>query len=263
MRLDFLGVGFGRSGSKWLVHCMSEHPQISIPKFNLHTEINYFPEEYEVMGLKNYIKKFERCDFEKIVGELSTLIIFHKRSAKLLKKLFPNTKIIIYQRKEEDRMKSAATVAKYFDLVDDERIAVNPVKKINQEEYIKPFLKEFGKENVFIFNLDNKNRHGELNRLFDFLGVKHFAPPSIDRIFNPEHIDREGKIPRGTKFKPLRKLINATKLKLRNNKKLYYTLKRNMKMDYLYQAFNHGMSQRPRFKKASEYKYSGHFKAEK
>ena len=95
MRLDFIGVGFGRSGSKWLVNCLYEHPEISIPKFNLHTEINYFPEEYEVMGLKNYEKKFKNCDFNKKVGELSTLIIFKKSSAKLLKNLFPKTKIII------------------------------------------------------------------------------------------------------------------------------------------------------------------------
>ena len=57
MRLDFIGVGFGRSGSNWLVNCLYSHPEISIPKFNLHTEINYFPEEYELMGLKNYEEK--------------------------------------------------------------------------------------------------------------------------------------------------------------------------------------------------------------
>ncbi len=259
MRLDFLGVGFGRSGSNWLSHCIDEHPEISIPKFSLHTEINYFPEEYEVMGLKNYIKKFKRCDFNKVVGELSTLIIFHKRSAKLLKKLFPHTKIIIYRRNEADRAKSAYTVAKYMDLVEDNSIAVNPVKPINQEEYVAPFIKEFGKDQVFTFNLDNKNRQQELNKLFDFLGVSHFVPPSIDRIFNPEHIDREGKIPRGTKFKALRKVINWTKKKLRKNRKFYFTIKRGLRLDYWYQVLNHSMAQKPQFKKASEYKYSGHF----
>jgi hypothetical protein len=263
MRLDFLGVGFGRSGSKWLIHCLDEHPQISVPKFSLHTEINYFPEEYEIMGLKNYMRKFEDCDFEKVVGELSTLIIFQKRSAKLLKKLFPDTKIIIYQRNEEARRKSAETVAKHFDLVDDNSVAVNPVKTINQQEYIDPFIKEFGKNKVFIFNLDNKNRQQELNKLFDFLGVKHFVPEGIDRIYNPEHIDREGKIPRGTRFKPVRKIINKIKKNLRENKKLFYTLKRNFHMDYWYQVFNHGMAQKPQFQKASEYKHSGHFGAGK
>ena len=104
MRIDFIGVGFPRSGSTWLTYCLSEHPEISIPKFNLLTEINYFPEEYEVMGLKNYIVKFLNCDFEKKVGELSTLIILEKRSAKLLKKLFPNIKIIIYKRNEDERV---------------------------------------------------------------------------------------------------------------------------------------------------------------
>ena len=102
MKLDFIGVGFGRSGSNWLANCLYEHPEIEIPKFNLHTEINYFPEEYELMGLKNYEKKFKMCNFEKVVGEISTLIIWEKRSAKLLKNIFPNTKIIIYRRKEKE-----------------------------------------------------------------------------------------------------------------------------------------------------------------
>lgn len=261
MRLDFLGVGFGRSGSYWLVNCLNEHPEISIPKFSLLTEINYFPEEYSVMGLKNYMKKFENCDFEKKVGELSTLIIFHKQSAKLLKKLFPNTKIVIYQRNEEDRAKSSYTVAKYIDLVEDNSLSLNPIGKIDQEEYIQPFLEEFGKKQVFIFNLDNKNRQEELNKLFKFIGVSNFTPKGIDTIYNPEHIDKEGKIPRGTKFKPLRKLINLLKKKLRKNKKLYFTLKRNFHLDVLYQKFNHSLVQKPKFKKASEYKYSGHFGA--
>ncbi|MDP4039128.1 MAG: sulfotransferase domain-containing protein [Candidatus Pacearchaeota archaeon] len=261
MRLDFLGVGFGRSGSYWLVNCLNEHPEISIPKFSLLTEINYFPEEYKVMGLKNYMNKFKNCDFTKRVGELSTLIIFHKDSAKLLKKLFPSTKIIIYQRNEDDRMKSSYTVAKHIDLVEDNSLSLNPTYRINQEEYIRPFIKEFGKKQVHIFNLDNKNRQEELNRLFDFIGVSHFVPEGIDRIYNPEHIDKEGKIPRGTKFKPLRKTINFFKLRLRKNKKLFYTLKRNFKMDYIYQNFNHFLVEKPRFTKASEYKYSGHLGA--
>jgi len=42
MRIDFIGVGFPRSGSTWLTYCLSEHPEISIPKFNLLTEEEVF-----------------------------------------------------------------------------------------------------------------------------------------------------------------------------------------------------------------------------
>lgn len=241
MRLDFIGVGFGRSGSKWLVNCLYEHPEISIPKFNLHTEINYFPDEYEVMGLKNYEKKFKDCDFKKVVGELSTLIIFKKRSAKLLKKLFPKTKIIIYQRDEKKRAESSYNVAKHYDLVEGTEVSNNPTKMINQEEYIQPFIKEFGKKNVFIFNMENKNKQQELNKLFKFLGVSKFTPPSINKRFNSIYSNPEKKIVRKTKIPPLRKSINFFKAIFKKNPRFYYTLKRNFGLDYYFQALNHNI----------------------
>lgn len=239
MRLDFIGVGFGRSGSTWLTHCLYEHPEISIPKFNLHTEINYFPEEYEVMGLKNYIKKFLNCDFEKKVGELSTLIINHKRSAKILKKLFPNVKIIIYKRNPKKRARSEYRIKKYYELLDVKQEDF----ELDQEELIKPFIKEFGKENVFIYDLEksDKNKQKELNRLFKFLGVKEFTPPSINTRFNSDYIDKERTQVRECKYPIARKFINFIKPRLRKRKKLFFFLKRNLKLDYYFQLINHNL----------------------
>ena len=232
LRIDFIGVGFGRTGSNWLVNCLYEHPQISIPKFNLLTEINYFPEEYEIMGLKNYYKKFKNCDFSKVVGEISTLIIDKKRSAKLLKKLFPNTKIIIYERNEEDRAKSYYNVSKYHDLL--------PTKKpkFNQKELIEPWKKEFGK-NVFIFNMDNQNKQGELNKLFKFLGVKEFTPYHVDKRLNESYKDRKKGITIQSTYPRIRKIINILKPRLRKHKRLYYTIKRTFNVDYNFQKINH------------------------
>jgi len=239
MRIDFIGVGFGRSGSNGLCHCLYEHPEISIPKFNLHTEINYFPEEYEAMGLNNYYKKFKDCDFSKVVGEISTMIIMKKRSAKLLKKLFPNVKIIIYRRPVEDWARSMYNTNKNHDLID--------VSKedfmINQEEYISPWIKEFGEKKVFIYDLEkaDKDKQKELNRLYRFLGVKEFAPPSLNKRFNSDFKDKERKIPKTSKSPFARRIINYIKPRLKNNKKMYYFMKRNMGFDYYYQLVNHAI----------------------
>jgi len=232
-KIDFIGVGFGRSGSNWLVHCLYEHPQISIPKFNLLTEINYFPEEYEVMGLKNYFKKFSDCNPSKVVGEISTLIINKKRSAKLLKRLFPNIKIIIYQRDEEKRMQSYYNMVKYHDLL--------PVRKIrmNQKALILPWIREFGKENVFVFDMENKKKQEELNKLFKFLGVKPFIPSMINKRLNESYVNREKGIVKTSSHPFVRKMINFIKPKLRKHKRFYYTLKRMWNLDYLFQLINH------------------------
>ena len=177
------------------------------------------------------------------MGEISTLIIFEKRSAKLLKKLFPNTKIIVYKRDEKERVRSSKDVANYYDLVEDTSISKNPVTEINQQEYIEPFIKEFGKKNVFIYDMEksDRNKQKELNKLFKFLGVNEFTPPSINIRRNSGFTDKERKKVKGTKNPVMRKIINFLKSKLKGNKKLYYTLKRNFHFDYIYQLINHNL----------------------
>src|SRR3989344_2944338 len=153
-----------------------------MPKFCLLTEINYFPEEYEIMGLQNYIKKFKNCNFEKVVGEISTLIINKERSAKLIKKLFPYIKIIIYKRDDKKRAESLYKRTKYYDLL--------PAKLefYDQEKIISSWKKEFGR-NLFVMNMENKNRQEELNKLFNFLGVNEFTPPSLNKAINTGYVD--------------------------------------------------------------------------
>ncbi len=216
-------VGFGRSGTRWLAVCLSEHPEISMSEFCKTTELNYFPEEYEVMGLKNYIKRFRGADFSKIVGEVSCTPIMHKRSAPLIKKLFPKVKIIICQRDEIARAKSVQKADAYIDLKKNP-----PLKTINQEEYIAPFRKVFGKD-LFIFNMQ-KNRQAELNRLFKFLGISPFVPRSLNA--------KVGVGVYKTKYTPLRKVINFIKPRIRRHKRFFYFLKRSLHLDRGYQIFS-------------------------
>ena len=227
MRLDFICVGFGRSGTRWLCNCLSEHPQVSIPKILREIEPNYFPEEYELMGLKNYEALFSEADFSKLVGEVSCTPIMHKETASLLKKLFPRVKVIICQRDEEKRKKSYENVSKHVMLKEQE------YKKIDQEQYISPFRKHF-KENLFIFNMGEKDRQKGLNRLFRFLGVDEFTPHSI--------YTKNAKT--GVGFKPtahpktrilVSHIIRPT---LRKNLKLYYFLKRKLRLDVYYQRLH-------------------------
>ena len=192
---------------------------------------------------KNYIKKFKNCDFRKKVGELSTLIIFEKRSAKLLKKLFSNVKIIIYRRDEEKRAESEYNIHKYSDLVKN-------VKKriVNQDELIEPFIKEFGRKNVHIFDMENKNKQQELNKLFDFLEVKHLIPSCINKRFGSSYsYNKEGKKEiRGSRY-PFVALVlnNVIKPFLRKHRKFYFTLKRSFNLDYYFQRYiNHKMRDR-------------------
>ena len=223
-KIDFINVGFGRSGTRWLAYCLAEHSEVSISPFCITTEVNYFPEEYELMGLKNYIKKFEGCDFNKVVGEVSCTPIMHKRSAKLIKSIFPDIKIIICKRDELARAKSAQKTAKLIGLQKNP-----PLKMINQEEYIAPFKKVF-KKNLFIFDMQS-DRQKELNRLYKFLGVSEFTPPSLNRRVGEATAHK-------TRFTPIRKIVNYLQPRLRKNKKLYFFMKRNLHLDRGFQIFS-------------------------
>ena len=184
------------------------------------------------MGLQNYIKKFKNCNFEKVVGEISTLIINKERSAKLIKKLFPNTKIIIYKRDDKKRAESLYKRTKYYDLL--------PAKLefYNQEKMIKPWIKEYGKENIFIMDMENENKQEELNKLFKFIGVKEFTPPSLNKKINTGYTNDKRTNYRQSKYHLIRKIINFIKPKFRKNKKLYYYVKRNWHMDFYFQWIN-------------------------
>ena len=227
MRLDFICVGFGRSGTRWLCNCLSEHPQISIAPILKEIEPNYFPEEYEVMGLGNYKKLFAKSDFTKVVGEISCTPIMHLRTAPLLKKLFPNVKVIICQRDEEKRKNSYESVSKYVMLKEQK------YEKINQENYIKPFRDTF-KDNLFIFDMEKTDRESELNRLFKFLGVNGFTPESL---YAKDTKAGVGFKP--TKYKKTRVLVShIIRPLLRRNIKTYYFLKRNFRLDLYYQRLH-------------------------
>ena len=184
------------------------------------------------MGLKNYIKKFRGCNFEKVVGEISTLIINEERSAKLIKKLFPNTKIIIYKRDDKKRAESLYKRTKYYDLL--------PAKMefYDQNKIINKWINEISKENIFIMDMENKNRQEELNKLFKFLGVKEFTPPSLNKKINTGYTDKKRKNYRQSKYPAIRKIINFIKPRFRKNKKIYYYVKRNLHFDFYFQWIN-------------------------
>ena len=92
---------------------------------------------------------------------------------------------------------------------------------------------------VFIFDMEKKDQQKELDRLFKFLGVKNYNPPKINERPNQSYIDGDRKKIKQSKHPFLRRIFNSIKGKLKFNKKFYYILKRNLKLDYYYQLINH------------------------
>jgi len=103
--LDFIGVGFPRSGTTWLHEVMKAHPDIYVP--TLRKELNFFKGQAN-LDWDWYRSFFDNVDSEqyKSVGEISTAYIRNLDRIIQIKENYPNIKIIICLRNPVDRMYS-------------------------------------------------------------------------------------------------------------------------------------------------------------
>ncbi len=98
-KIDFIGIGTGRSASTWIYECLREHSQIcmSQPK-----ETRFFNRNYE-KGLKWYYKRFQNCSSFSIKGEYSPGYLVSLETPLLIKKHFPDAKLILCLRNPTER----------------------------------------------------------------------------------------------------------------------------------------------------------------
>jgi hypothetical protein len=199
MKLKFIGVGMPKCATTWLTYCLDEHPRIYLPCKD--RELNYFSRnknnnwksEYDLNGIKGYFKYFKVPEGNYIIGEMSTQYMFFE-IAKIIKKHFPNTKIIITLRnpvkrafswydKRLDRDLSQLEFFKQFLKDSREHLGHNNY----YYEQVKPYFDLFPRENIKIILHEDiiKNPKKVLKDLFNFLGVESdFIPESTYKKIN-------------------------------------------------------------------------------
>lgn len=218
VKIDFVGIGAPRSGTTWIAKCLMEHPEISFPYAK---ELNYFSKtranktksEYEISGINGYLSLFKSVPSNKVKGEYSTYYLADPNAAKLIKKHFPNIKIIVSLREPVERAYSDYGNIKLSDLEEKDSFE----KAFNRKgmgldsykdrgmyfEQLKEYYKLFPKKNIHVIIYDDikKNPGKVMHDLYKFLGVNsNFNPPSLNKKENPQE---------ETKFKPLRYVINT------------------------------------------------------
>jgi len=109
-KLDFVGIGFPRSGSTWLYEVLRKHPQICMSK---QKELFYFCKDPQWGGFSHYKlgDKWLQSNFSKSKphqkrGEITPLYISDPASPALIKQSFPDIKILINYRNPTERMYS-------------------------------------------------------------------------------------------------------------------------------------------------------------
>lgn len=195
-KIDFLGIGAGKSGTTWIFHCLKEHPQICCSSkketafFRKFIPGRYDDGKYE-KGMEWYkTTYFNHCPRGAIKGEFCNSYISDPDSPNLIKKHFPKVKIIVSLRNPMDRA-FERYYSKWRGLRNKERpktfekaLEIEP-KIIGDGFYykhLKKYFKLFPKENILVLIYEDIEQDpiGFIQKIYQFLGV------------NPEFIPQNG-----------------------------------------------------------------------
>jgi len=186
---NFIGIGVEKAGTTWISINLEAHPEICMSAIK---EINFFNESYRYRkGINFYRSFFENCPKNKIIGEFTTAYIYSNKAPFLIKKHFPDVKLIASLRNPIDRayssfkfqrqIKGPLSIYRTFE----ELITKNPLFLERGYYYrqLKQFYELFPKENILIVLFEDikKNPINFIQNIYKFLGVKNktYIPPII------------------------------------------------------------------------------------
>jgi Sulfotransferase domain len=221
-KVDFIGIGAAKCATSWAYKCLIEHPQVCGPlKKELHFFLQEKPpfsiglEEHSKFlykkGISFYAKYFNHCKKNSIKGEFSVSYIADPNAASLIKKHFPDIKIIAILRDPTKRAYSLYWFAKEFRLREKNATFEDALKNKSDAyiksgmyyQQLKPYLNLFPRENIGIFFVDDLKKDPKefIQKMYKFLDVNEsYIPPSIDMKENAA---------KSTRFKVVKKIIES------------------------------------------------------
>lgn len=99
---DFIGVGVQRSATSWLYSCLASHPQVYMPR----KEVHFFDQHYD-KGIDWYRGLFQGAAAYQIAGEFTPDYLSNPETMQRLKQAFPNARILVLLREPMERTLSA------------------------------------------------------------------------------------------------------------------------------------------------------------
>ena len=240
---DFLILGTQKGGTTSLYNYLKNHSKICIGS---RREIHFFDRNYE-KGINWYKNNFLNENKDLLTFECTPDYLHHPHSAKRIKLITPNSKLIILLRNPIERAipnyKHNISLGKYKnyqsieEIIDKEEEHIKEEKnimKFNNNYYSRKFkylslldrgiyhkqlnkyFNEFDKSQIHILFSENLflNTRKEINKIFKFLNLKCEEVP-CSKIYNQSKINYE--IKKRTKIK-------LEKYFLEHNEKLYRIL---------------------------------------
>lgn len=186
---DFICVGASKTGTNTLFQCLSEHPQICMPK---HLKgLRFFDQFYE-RGLTWYTSFFTHCDKDSLKGEISETYLSNKLVPERIFKNLPEAKIIMTFRNPYSR-----TFSDYLQLTrlgkirgSFDQAVLNYDNLIFDSlyfEHMQNYLKFFPRNNILIMFFEElqENPLQFVKDIYTFLDIdSSFLPKSLYNYSN-------------------------------------------------------------------------------
>jgi len=185
---NFFIAGASKSGTGWLKQCLSEHPEVFIPKG---PNPNYFSRNYE-KGKEWYLSFFESATDEKKVGEKSTSYIIHENSANRMHRFNPKASVYFVLRDPIERAYSHyKMLLRAGEVSEDVDNVLNNKSPLVREglyyRHISRFMSHFGSDrvNVLFFKDLKESKKRFVQNLYRKLGVESdFVPEMVKYKYN-------------------------------------------------------------------------------
>jgi hypothetical protein len=189
-KIDFLGIGSGKSGSTWFFDNLVKHPEIcsANPK-----EINFFSDLFD-RGMDWYASNFNGCADNLLKGEFSVTYMYNDQAAKRIHDQFPDAKLIAIIRDPITRTYSdywhyirkgdIPKSTSFMDYIGDEK----KLRFGNYADNLQPFFDLFPADQIKVIVLEAfsaDHAHG-FRDVYQFLQVrnKDFLPPEVEKRVN-------------------------------------------------------------------------------
>lgn len=196
----FLGIGPGRSGTRWLCQCLGEHPQVYLHPGEVYFFVKSRPHSTWCNGVDWYEKLFAHHLQPSIRawGEITPVYLFDRQADRAIHELIPEVKLICTLRDQSEWAWSCFRLflAQHPDIFHtgfsfENFLIWSDIIHLGgfYLEHIRRYLEVFPREQMLILLYDDlQSRPTELlEETFDFLGVdQQFTPPSMRTRINTQ-----------------------------------------------------------------------------
>ena len=209
----FIGIGAQRAGTSWLYSCLCEHPEIFMPRKEMH----FFDNKYD-KGVEWYCNEFTTCGEQQKSGEFTPDYMSNYHALERIAQLSKQIKLIVILREPIERAHSASQLFKthgqFKDIGFNELLDKEPslLKKSLYSKQIQDIYSLFPKENVFVCLFDDieKDAKGFYQDICRFLSIDVSFVPNI--VNTKKNVSSMSSMQSALNLPELQKKLLSTKL---------------------------------------------------